>query len=472
VTIPGQDVPGDILSYARQGNFSHVVIGNPGRWRLLRPSVAQRVVARSGDIPVHVVGGSDGDSEKAKPPPAARPHLRPEPYAISAAMVAGGIGAGMALRPFVAPSSISLVFLTVVLGAASVFGLGPSLLACGLSVLAYNFFFLPPLYTFTIADPENVVALFFFLVAALIAGNLASRVRAQAVLARTRARTTEELYQFSRKLAGVVAIDDLLWATAYQIASMLKMHVMLLLPEGERIEVRAGYPPEDLLDDADLAAATWCWKHDRPAGRGADTLPGARRLFLPLRTGRGAVGVIGLDAEREGPLLPPDDRRLLDALTGQAAIAIERITLADEIDRTRLLAETEKLRSALLTSLSHDLRTPLAAILGAASSLDAYGHALGDEGRSELLRTVIEESERLNRFVANLLDMTRLEAGALRLRLEPADLSEVVGAALARASRVLSGHRVVTEIPPDLPLPLLDVVLFEQVLFNVLDNAA
>src|SRR5262249_5436299 len=153
------------------------------------------------------------------------------------------------------------------------------------------------------------------------------------------------------------------------IALMLKVRVVLLLPEGASIAVRAGYPPEDTLDAADLAAAKWCWENTRPAGRGADTLPGAKRLFLPMRTSRGAVGVIGLDNDRPGPLLTPDQRRLLDALADQSALAIERIALAQDVDRARLMAETERLRSALLTSISHDLRTPLASILGSATSL-------------------------------------------------------------------------------------------------------
>ncbi len=224
--------------------------------------------------------------------------------------------------------------------------------------MTYNFFFLPPLYTFTIADPENIVALFFFAVVAVIASNLAARVRAQAVAARQRAAVTEDLYLFSRKLAAVFTLDELLWATAYQIALMLKLRVVLLLPEGETVAVRAGYPPEDNLDEADLAAAKWCWQHNRPAGRGSDTLPGAKRLFLPMHTGRGAVGVVGIDGDRQGPLLTPDERRLLDALSDQAALAIERINLAEDLDRATIVAETERLRSALLTSISHDLQNP------------------------------------------------------------------------------------------------------------------
>jgi two-component system sensor histidine kinase KdpD len=253
---------------------------------------------------------------------------------------------------------------------------------------------------------------------------------------------------------------------------MLKVRVVLLLPEGASIAVRAGYPPEDSLEDADLAAAKWCWLNNRPAGRDADTLPGGRRLFLPIRTGRGAVGVVGIDSDEPGPLLTPDQRRLLDAIADQTALAIERVNLAEDLDRAKIAAETDRLQSALLTSLSHDLRTPLASILGSATSLDNYGARLDEKAMKELTGTIREEAERLNRFIANLLDMTRLESGAVEPRTAPVDLAELVGSALERSAKILAAHHVEIEIPADLPMLDLDPVLFEQVLFNLLDNAA
>jgi two-component system sensor histidine kinase KdpD len=339
-------------------------------------------------------------------------------------------------------------------------------------VLSYNFFFLPPVYTLTISNPENIVALFFFAVASLTASGLSARSRAQALAARQRARMTEDLYTFSRKLSGAGLLDDLLWATAYQIAAMLKVRVVLLLPDEGQLSVRAGYPPEDMLDEADLAAAKWAWDNNRPAGRGADTLPGAKRLFLPMSTARGAVAVAGLDNDRTGALFSPDQRRLLDSLLGQAALAIERIDLARDVERARLQSETERLRGALLTSISHDLRTPLASILGAVGSLRAYGPSLDEDERRGLVDTIQEEGERLNRFIANLLDMTRLEAGAAQVRLDLVDLSDIVGSALKRADTVLAAHKVVVDFARDLPMLRLDPVLFEQVVFNLLDNAA
>jgi two-component system sensor histidine kinase KdpD len=297
-------------------------------------------------------------------------------------------------------------------------------------------------------------------------------VRIQADTAIGRVRTTESLYAFSRKLAGTATLDDVLWATAYQIALMLKVRVVLLMPEDGILTVKAGYPPEDQLDKADLAAANWAWGNDRAAGRGSDTLPGAKRLFLPMRTGRGLIGAIGIDNDKTGPLLTPDQRRLLDALVDQGALAIERVLLVEDMDSVKRTMESERLRSALLTSISHDLKTPLASVLGAASTMRDLAGNLTEAQKRDLLATVIDESERLNRFIANLLDMTKLESGAIVPNTARLDLSEIVGSALRRASKILSDHKVSLELAADLPMLELDAVLFEQVLFNLLDNAA
>jgi two-component system, OmpR family, sensor histidine kinase KdpD len=346
------------------------------------------------------------------------------------------------------------------------------LLASVAASLCYNFFFLPPIYTFTITDPTNVAAFFFFMLIAILVSNVAARVRTQADSAIGRIRTTELLYAFSRKLAGTATLDDVLWASAYQTALMLKVRVVLLLPENGVLTVKAGYPPEDQLDKADLAAANWAWGNDRPAGRGSDTLPGAKRLFLPMRTGRGLIGVIGIDDDKAGPLLTPDQRRLLDALVDQGALAIERVLLVEDMDRVKRTVESDRLRSALLTSISHDLKTPLASVLGAASTMRDLAGGLNEAEKRDLLATVIDESERLNRFIANLLDMTKLESGAIKPNTARHDIGEIVGSALRRASKILVHHKVSLELEADLPMLELDAVLFEQALFNLLDNAA
>ncbi|MFS8036157.1 DUF4118 domain-containing protein [Xanthobacter sp. AM11] len=477
VNIPGSRVADDVIAYARASNVTHVVIGKSDRSRwfeILHGSVVHDLVRAAGNISVHVIAGEAAEGAPATPGgrAAAADVRTARAYAATLGIVALATLVGFALQRILAVQNIALVFLTGVLVAAVQSGLWPALFASVAGMLAFNFFFIPPLYTFTITDPENVVALFFFLVVAVIASNLTARVRAQALAARARAKTTEDLYLFAKKLAGVGALDDLLWATVFQIASMLKVRVVALLPEDGSISVRAGYPPEDVLDAADVAAAKWAFENNRAAGRDADTLPGARRLFLPMRTGRGAVGVIGIDRDKEGPLLSPEQRRLFDALSDQAALAIERVNLAGDIEAARLAAETDRLRSALLTSISHDLKTPLASILGAAGTLRSFSGALAERQRADLLATIEEEAQRLNRFIANLLDMTRLESGAVAPNASFHDVSEVVGSALRRAEAILKDHLVTIDIAPDLPMLRLDPVLFEQVLFNLLDNAA
>ncbi len=481
VTLPASDrgIADDVIRYAQANNVTQIVIGKSARTRwfeILHGSVVHDLVRRSGNISVHVIAGDTiaGEPIPKKSVRAAEidETFNPRPYVAALVAVALALGFGALIKSWVGVGNVDLVFLTAIVAVAVRFGLWPSLFASLVSAIAYNFFFLPPIYTLTITDPANVVAFGFFTLVAVIVSSVAARGRTLAMAAMDRARTTESLYAFSRKLAGAGTLDDVLWATAYQTALMLKVHVVLLLPEGGTIAVKAGYPPEDILDEADIAAARWAWENDRSAGRGSDTLPGAKRLFLPMHTGRGAIGVMGIDSDKPGPLLTPDQRRLLDALRDQGALAIERVRLVEEMDRVERAAETERLRSALLTSISHDLKTPLAAVLGAAGALRDLSEKLNDAEKADLLATIIDESERLNRFIANLLDMTKLESGAITPNVALHDLGEIVGSALRRAGRILSHHKVELELAPDLPMLELDAVLFEQVLFNLLDNAA
>ena len=481
VTIPGGDsrISDDVVNFAQANNITQIVLGKSTRspwFELLHGSVVRDLLRRCGNISVHVIAGEALDketipkksvrtAEKAAP-------FGPRPYVIAIVAIGAALGVGMAIQPWFGIENVDLVFLTAVVGIAVRYGLWPSLFASLIASLCYNFFFLPPVYTFTITDPTNVAAFLFFIAMAVVVSNVAARVRTLAFAAMARARTTESLYAFSRKLSGAGTLDDVLWASAYQAALMLKVRVVLLLPEDGILAVRTGYPPEDVLDEADLAAAKWAWEHNRAAGRGSDTLPGARRLFLPMRTGRGVVGVVGIDSDKPGPLLTPDQRRLLDALIDQAALAIERVHLVDDLDQAKRRVEADRLRAALLTSISHDLKTPLASIVGAAGALKDLSGALDDDAKVDLAATILEESERLNRFIANLLDMTRLESGSIKPNTARHDIGEIVGSVLERARKILVHHRVEVDIAKDLPMLELDPVLFEQVLFNLLDNAA
>ena len=425
---------------------------------------------------MHVIPGEElsappGDAKAAAAPDAPKP-FDPIPYVAALLAIAAATGIGKALQPLFGIENVDLVLLMAIVGVALRFGLLPSLLATVAASLCYNFFFLPPIYTFTITDPTNVAAFVLFTMVAVVVSNMTARGRTHTVTALERVRTIELLYAFSRKLAGVGPLDDVLWATTYQTALMLKVRVVLLLPEDGSIAVKAGYPPEDTLDEADLAAARWAWEKDRSAGRDSDTLPGARWLFTPMRTGRGTIGILGIDRDGPGPLLTADQRRLLHALIDQAALAIERVRLVEDIDRVKRTMETERLRSALLTSISHDLKTPLASVLGAAGALRDMSKSLDDAARADLLATIIDEAERLNRFIANLLDMTKLEFGAIVPNSAPHDVSEIVGSTLERAGKILVRHQVELDLAADLPMVSVDAVLLEQVLFNLLDNAA
>src|SRR3982075_4223559 len=480
-TIPGgvRQTADDVVGFAHQQNVTQIIIGKSARSRwfeIVHGSIVHDLVRRAGNISVHVIAGDAvegeaipkktvGTAERSEP-------LDLRPYLAALLLVGMAAGISMLIKPLFGLENVDLVLLTAVVGIAVRFGLLPSLFASVVASLAYNFFFMPPLYTFTISDPTHLASFAFFIVVAVIVSHVAARSRRAVVTAQGRARAVESLYAFSRKLAGVGPMDDVLWAAAYQTALMLEVRVVLLLPEAGSIAVKAGYPPEDALDEADLAGATGAWQNNRPAGRGSDTLPGAKRLFLPMRTGRGAIGVMGIDSDKTGPLLTPDQRRLLDALIDQAALAIERVYLVEDVDRAKRTIETDRLRSALLTSISHDLKTPLAAVLGAASTLRDLSTGLSDAEKADLLATVIDESERVNRFIANLLDMTKLEAGAVVPNTAPHDLDEIVGSALRRAGKILTEHRSELELAAGLPMLNLDAVLFEQGLFNILDNAA
>src|SRR5471030_789386 len=307
LTIPGvgRRVADDVIGFAQANNVTQIIIGNATRslwFELRRGSVVHDLVRRAGNISVNVIAGEELAAEPVPKNTVRTAERRepfdPKPYLMALLIVAIGLGAAELIQPIFGVENVDLVFLTAVVSAAVRFCLWPSLLASVTASLCYNFFFLPPVYTFTITDPTNVAAFFFFMLIAILVSNVGSRVRTQAVSAIGRVRTTESLYAFSRKLAGTATLDDVLWATAYQTALMLKVRVVLLLPEDGVLTVKAGYPPEDELDKADLAAANWAWGNDRPAGRGSDTLPGAKRLFLPMRTGRGPIGVIGIDDDK------------------------------------------------------------------------------------------------------------------------------------------------------------------------------
>jgi two-component system sensor histidine kinase KdpD len=477
VTIPGHHVAEDLVRYAQSRNVTEVILGKSQRSRwseLWRGSLVYDVIRQSGTIDVYVINGEDegpsiSSHTPAPPPPGIRAYGA---YLLSAGAVGlAGVGAAV-LESFLALPNLSMIFLVAVLVSAVTWGLGPSIFAAVSSMLVYNFFFVPPLHTFTVASPQDLLALIVYLIVAVLTSNLAARVRSQAEAATRREARTDALYALSREIAGAAELDDVLRAIGKQIAHLLNAQVVVLLPDADHLVLKGGHPPHVTLTEAERAAATWAWQRNQPAGRGTDTLPGTAWFYLPLRTAQGTVGVLGLHVEAADTVMSPDQRRLVEALAGQATVAIERARLVQEMQQARLHTETERLRDALLSSISHDLRTPLVSIIGAVSSLLMEGVTYDKRARRDLLLTVQEEAERLNRFVGNLLDMTRLESGALALNREWVDLGDVLGTAVARLVQSLSRFRLSLVVEPELPMLRLDFVLIEHVLVNLLENAA
>jgi two-component system sensor histidine kinase KdpD len=474
VTIPGDDVAEDLIKYAQSRNVTEIVIGKSlrSRWsRLWRGSIVNELIRKSGNIDVYVINAEDAAPQPTGKAPVYRRPALPA-YVWSAVVVGVATASAKALQLYLPLPDLSLVFLTAVLFSAVTWGLLPSIFAAILSVLVYNFLFIPPLYTFSVASPRDLLNLIVFLIAAVLTSNLAARVRNQAEAAKHREARTAALYALSRQIAGAAELNDVLRAIVTYVAQVLSAKVVVLLPEADRIFPQAAHPADIELTEAERAAATWAWQHNQPAGRGADTLPGSDWFYLPLATARSTVGVLGLQCDTPGAVISPDQRRLLEAVAGQAAVAVERTRLVREMEQARLLTETERLRDALLSTISHDLRTPLVSIIGAASSLLTYGATYAEKDRRDLLLTIQEEAERLNRFVGNLLDMMRLESGALELKRDWVEIGDVIGTALSRLTHALSEHHIVVDVEPELPMLWIDFVLIEHVLVNLLENAA
>lgn len=327
VTIPGERIGNELLRYAERRNVTELIVGKPlrSRWRdLWSGSPVNDMIRRSGNIDVRVISGETGGTGQ---PPGAQSHapiVHANRYlsALAFVAIAGIVAKGLQL--LLSLTDYALVFLTGVLFSAVVGGLGPSIMAAVLSLLVYDFFFVDPLYTFTVTSPQDVLSLLVFLVVAVLTSNLTARIRNQAAMARRREQRTAALYDFSRQLAGAAGVDDLLPIVVRQIAEQFQAAVAVLLPDGGRLTTRAVDPAGTELTEAERAAATWVWEHNQPAGRGTDTLAGGDWFHVPLSTARGAVGVLALQTQTPGTMLPLDQRQLLEAIARQAAIAIER----------------------------------------------------------------------------------------------------------------------------------------------------
>lgn len=481
VTIPGEAVAEELLAYARSRNATQIVLGrSPKRpwFRLWPPGVGQQLFADAKDFDVTVVAQAEprpGESVRPTPPPGPGDWSLTRRAAVETLLgVAAATALSALLEHLLPPSNLSLVYLVVVLQVALRHGQAAALAASVLSFITLNLLFTDPRLSLSVSRSEEWLTLLFFMLIALLAGRVASQVRGQMSALRKTARRTSNLADLSRRLAGSVDRGQVCRAIVEHVRETVGCSCLVITEEpGPRLlpAARVGISQDYQFRDIDQAAATWCWQHRQPAGWSSATLPGSSWLFVPLETARGIAGALGIKDERKRPF-SAGQRRLLDALCDQAAVALERVALGQELERSRLTSETESLRSALLSSVSHDLRTPLVSIIGSAHSLLDPAAPLPPPARDTLVQTVLDEAERLNRFVQNLLDMTRLGYGGPALNPEWCDLRELASDAIRGLARVLEPHRLDLDFEAELPLVRVDPILIRQVLVNLLDNAA
>ena len=466
-SIPATHAVEGLRDFAREARATQIIVGKSARswWFELRHgSIVDRLVRDAGQMAVHVLPAESG------PRPATRGRAggghwgRPSDYLWAALMVAAMTVVGRLALAIIDLGNIALLYLVPVMFAAASFGLRAGLFAGLLSSLAYNFFFLPPTGTLTVSNPENVVSIIVLLGVAIVTSQFGARVRAQADLAASSARQNAALASFSRRLTAAASRDALMQAICAEVARLLDVNTVLLLPSPDGPTLGAAYPPDDRMDQIEKAAAQWAMDNGQPAGRGSATLTASDWLFHPLGTGRGVLGALGIAREDAGPALRSDQGSLLMSLIDQASIAMDRMALEEENARAQQISERDRLRSALLSSVSHDLRTPLTTILSAAQEMQRAPSP-------DLAATVESEARRLNRFVANLLDMARVEAGALPMKPEATELFDAVAGAVHDTRGSLAGHQVEVDIPPDIPLVRVDPVLLHHILINLLDNA-
>jgi two-component system sensor histidine kinase KdpD len=470
-TLTGADVPAELLRFAKFENVTQIVIGRSRGGYLsevLRRSLPHELVRRTQDIAIHVVTRE----AEALPQPASAPRkgeIAPLPFLYAALAVAAALAVGKGLTALTPIPNLSMVFMLSVLLIAVSFGVWPAVFASFLSFLVYNFFFIPPLYTFTIAEPFELLALVIFLIVAIISSALAGRVRQQATVAAARMRATRRLYEFTRRLSGLATLDAVAEGAAGEIHASLGRGVVVLLAQDGDIALTAAWPPEDALDAAATTAARWAYGHGEPAGADTGTLPTIPWYFIPLRLASRTLGVIGV--ARGDSVLDSEARALLDTLAEQTAAALDRALLSRDMVTAKTATETERVRNTLLASISHDFRTPLSPILGAATSLIDYRDKLPEAAQKDLLGQIKTEAEGLDEMVRNLLAITRIDAGALEVRRDWIELREIVDRVVGAARRRGAAQPIVTHLPDALPLVRADATLVEQAIGNVVANA-
>ena len=475
-TILGERAAEEMLRYARSHNVTRIVVGKPThpRWRdLLSLSFLEEMVRSSEGIDVYVISGDDIEAPRSRGEPPPEAPFRPEAYAAGAFVVALTTAISWFAFGRDRLADVVMVYLLGIIVVATRLGYGPSIAATVLSVLLVDFFFVPPYFSLAVSDFQHIVTFGVMFVVAVVVAGLTERIRLQARAAAVREERTASLYDLTRELASTRATGPLALVAARHLHDVFDAKVALFLSDAEETLLPLATGEHSFVPDMkERAVLEWAWANDKPAGLSTDTLPAAAAIYLPLHEARGRVGMLGISPTDRDRFLDPEQRGQLDVFASQVASALERAHLAENAHKAQLDIEAERLRSALLSSISHDLRTPLAVITGAASALIEPNPALADAARRDLQETIYEEATRLNRLVHNLLDMTKIASGAIKVNKEWQPLEEVVGAVLSRTESLLRNHVVEVKLPSDLPLVPIDAVLIEQVLINLLENVA
>ncbi|MGB3928588.1 MAG: sensor histidine kinase KdpD [Sphingobium sp.] len=467
-SVPAANVVAGLQSYTREVRATQLILGKSSRSRwfeLRHGSVVDRLVREAPDLAIHVLPTGTPQAPRRKVDVARKSQWGSGGvYGWTILMVAAVTAFASGLFHILDLGNVALLYLLPVMVASSLFGLRPGLFAGITSSLAYNFFFLPPTGTFSVNNPENVISIIVLLGVAFATSQFASRVRDQAELAGSSARQNAALAGFLRQLTATGNDEELMQAICGEIGRLFDVRTSLLVPTIDGPQLRAASPPENSMDAIELAAAQWATDKNQPTGRGSDTLTASDWLFYPLRAASKVVAVIGLARDDGQDPIRSDQIPLLMSLLDQAALVLERMQVEEEMRDIAELRERDRLRAALLSSVSHDLRTPLTSILGIAQELRPVAPA-------SMVESLEGEAQRLNRFVANLLDMARVEAGVIKLKLEPVDLTDAIASAVHDTRKSLSGHEIVLDVAPNLPLVRVDAQLFHHCLINLLDNA-
>lgn len=476
VKVSGHIVSNTILDYARKNNITRIILGNPKRswWQdLFNTTLVDKVLRQSGLIDVYVISDErgviqPGFLEGFRPRSQWTAYLKAGLFVIIATAISYPLHLG------IEPANLVMIYLAAVVLSAIYWGRGPSLMASVLSVFVFDFFMIEPKLSLTVADTQYLITLMGFLVVSVVISNLASTIQVQVEDSRLREARTNALYNLSRGLATALDTDTIYRSIIEQVQQTFLREAAVFIqtrPDEFQQKCSKGFQPEARWE----SVIQWVMDHNQPAGFGTTTYPDTVTHYHPLTSGKKVIGVLGVQFPETDRYISAEKRQILDAYAAMAALAIERAMLSEQANQARLSQEKEKLQSALLNSISHDLRTPLATITGVLSTLhetENPAHAAVDPAlRMELIDTGWEESERLNRLVGNLLDMTRLESGALHLHIVETDLLEVIGSVQLRMKNRLEQYIVSTHIPMEMPLIPMDSVLIEQVLVNLLDNA-